>query len=140
MKRPLWPCALLLAALLAGRAAAQAAAPPGIIGTWRGTSTCVNPGAFPACHDEVVVYEVRRHTAAADSVVVRADKVVDGAREFMGELTFGRGADGTWCGVFQSRRGSGRWTLTVQGDRMTGELRDVSTGLQVRMVALGRVS
>ena len=47
-----------------------------ILGTWRGTSTCVDKVAFPACHDEVVIYEIRSHLTAADSVIVRADKVV----------------------------------------------------------------
>ena len=31
-----------------------------LLGTWRGTSTCVDHIAAPACQDEVIVYEFCR--------------------------------------------------------------------------------
>jgi hypothetical protein len=66
-------------------AVAEAARPAAPTGVWRGTSTCTDRVAAPACHDEVVVYEF---TAGAKSGTVhwKADKVVDGHREPMGEL------------------------------------------------------
>src|SRR2546427_692001 len=47
-------------------AAAQAA---GILGEWRGTSTCMDKVAYPACTDEVVVYDVRVGATADRSPV-----------------------------------------------------------------------
>lgn len=118
-------------------AAAQAAAPPAILGTWRGTSTCVDKVAFPACHDEVVIYDVRAQPGT-DSVIVRADKIVNGARDFMGELTFGRDSTGAWVAEFRGPRAHDRWTLVVTGDGMSGELIDPASGRRVRRVALRR--
>ena len=110
-----------------------------IVGAWHGTSRCVDKVAFPACNDEEVIYEVRAHTTSADSVILRADKVVNGARESMGELSFGRGADGTWVSEIRTARYHSRWTLTVQGGRLSGELRDLPANRQVRAVALTRM-
>ena len=52
--------AFLLAARLArGEAPGQGAAPVDeIVGTWRGSSVCVDRQAAPACNDEQVVYEI----------------------------------------------------------------------------------
>ena len=121
-------------------ATAQAATQAGVVGTWRGTSTCVDKVAFPACHDEVVIYEVRPTAQSPDSVTVRADKVVNGAREFMGELVFGHGPDGAWSSEFNSPRFRGRWTLRIEGTRMSGALIELPTSRQVRAVALQRLS
>ena len=40
-----------------GQAAAKTPGPAELIGTWRGTSTCTDRVAAPACNDETVVYE-----------------------------------------------------------------------------------
>lgn len=125
-------CALLSPAALT----AQAGGPPAILGSWRGTSTCVDKVAFPACHDEVVIYDIRAQPGT-DSVIVRADKIVNGARDFMGEITFGRDS-AAWVGEFRGPRAHGRWTLVVTGDEMSGELIDVASGRRVRRVALRR--
>ena len=111
---------------------------PPIIGTWRGTSTCVDHARFPACTDEQAVYEIRAHPTARDSVVVQGDKVVNGVRETMGDITFGRASDSTWIGQFGNRRGQSRWTLRVSGDRISGQLVDVQTGYRVRQLELTR--
>jgi hypothetical protein len=87
-------CALALCALaLPGAARAQdsaAAAPVSLVGEWRGTSICT-PVGKPACHDEQVVYRVRRAAAAGtDSTVERLEwvmnKIVNGAEEDMATL------------------------------------------------------
>lgn len=128
----------LLLALGADNAAAQART-DSIMGAWHGTSRCVDKAAFPACNDEEVIYEVRAHATSADSVTLRADKIVNDARESMGELSFGRGTDGSWVSEFRSARYQVRWTITVQGSRMSGELRDLPSNRQVRVVALTRM-
>jgi len=111
-----------------------------LVGTWRGTSTCVDKAAFPACNDEVVIYVVQALGAQSDSTRLRADKVVGGAREFMGELHFGNAGSGTWQAEIQTARYGGRWTLTVEGGQMTGTLVDLPSGRLVRRASLRRVS
>jgi len=111
-----------------------------LVGTWQGTSTCADKVAFPACNDEVVVYVIQSLGARSDSVTVKADKVVNGAREFMGDLQFGRAGESTWVAEFQTARYHDRWTLTVEGDRVTGTLVDLPSGRLVRNLSLRRVS
>lgn len=133
-------CAFLLVAAHPADSAPQTLATASIIGTWRGTSTCVDKATFPACHDEEVVYEVRTAPQSPDSVVVRADRVVGGAREFMGELVFGPTPRGEWSSVLQTPNYRGRWTLRVESSRMTGTLIDLPGGRQVRAVTLLRAT
>ena len=129
------PAALVLAIVPTSAGVAQAP----IVGTWRGTSTCADKVAFPACHDEVVVYVVRAMDPASDSVTVRADKVVGDTLEFMGEIVFGEGRAGTWQADLRTARYHDRWSLVVAGDGMTGTLVDLPSGRVVRNVSLRRV-
>jgi hypothetical protein len=96
------------------------AGPAAPIGVWRGTSTCTDRVAAPACHDEVVVYEF---TAGAKPGTVhwKADKIVDGQRASMGEfdLAYDTG-DACWKAEFSSPRVQSVWCLVVDGARMTG--------------------
>src|SRR3954470_11984613 len=67
-----------------------------VVGAWRGTSTCVDQEHFPACRNEQVIYDARLTHGAPDTVAIRADKIVDGAREFMAELYFTPQTDSSW--------------------------------------------
>ena len=115
--------AIVLACVVLARssfAAPEAASRTGLIGTWRGTSTCTDRVAAPACHDEVVVYEF---TAGANPGTVhwKADKIVDGQREPMGEMDLSYDTDDAcWKAEFESPRVHAVWCLTVDGAQMTG--------------------
>ena len=109
-----------------------------LVGSWQGTSTCVDKVQFPACNDEQVIYDVRAQPGTADSVLIRADKIVNGSREFMSEFTFGRGAGDQWSAEFQGGRGAGRWELSVKGDTLTGRLLALPSASVVRRVSLRR--
>ena len=109
-----------------------------ITGTWRGTSTCVDHARFPSCNDEQVIFEIRAHPSARDSVVIQGDKVVNGVRQSMGDITFGRAADSTWTGRFGNSRARSRWTLRLAGNRISGQLVDEATGYRVRQLQLAR--
>ena len=91
-----------------------------LIGTWRGTSTCVDRLAAPACHDEVVVYDFTVG-AKPGTVHWKADKVVDSQRELMYEidLTYDAG-ERCWAAEFSSPRVRGVWCLVVDGAHLTG--------------------
>ncbi len=93
------------------------AAPTGV---WRGTSSCTDRVAAPACHDEVVVYEFATG-AKPGTVHWKADKVLDGRREPMGEmdLAYDTG-DACWKAEFTSPRVHSVWCLVVDGPHMTG--------------------
>jgi hypothetical protein len=108
-----------------------------ILGSWHGTSTCVDKVAYPSCHDEEVIYDVAA-ISGSDSVTLRADKVVNGAREFMGEFRFGSPRPGQWEALVGSTRFHGRMTLTIVEDDMTGTLVDIPSSRVVRRVVLQR--
>jgi hypothetical protein len=129
---------------LAALALALAWAPPtaqdlDILGSWRGTSPCVDQAHFPACKDEQVIYDIQRKVTARDTVTLRADKVVNGGREFMGEFDFARSPDSSWVAEFQNPRVHFRIVLRVRAARMTGHLTDLPSGWRVREITLERV-
>jgi len=128
--------ALLLLATVAFAAPSQT---PDLVGSWRGTSICVDKEHFPACNDEQVIYDATAIPGARDSVTLRADKIVNGARDFMGEFTFGRHADSTWIGEWHGPRTSVRITLRVTGTHLNGTLVDGASGRTVRRLTLERV-
>jgi len=109
-----------------------------ILGSWRGTSRCVDKAHFPACRDEQVIYDVQRKGSARDTVTLRADKVINGAREFMGEFDFARAPDSSWVAEYQNPRVRLRIVLRVRAARMTGSLTDQLSGRRVRELALER--
>jgi len=112
---------------------------PDLVGSWRGTSTCVDKVHFPACKDEHVVYDVQPKGGAPDTVTLRADKVVNGVREFMGEFDFHRAPDSTWVAEYENPRVRIRIVLRVQGDHLTGVLTDEPAGQRVREIAAARI-
>jgi len=125
-------------AAAATTAAAFAAAPTKeFVGIWRGTSTCVKSGEFPACNDESVEYDARE--AAGGTVHVMAYKFVGGEKGLMGEMDFAWDEKlGAWTSEFQNARFHGIWKFTIRGDALTGTLVDVPTGHKVRDVAARR--
>lgn len=110
-----------------------------IVGSWRGTSTCVDKVHWPACHDEVVIYDVTPFGSTADSVKLRADKVVNGVRDFMGDSYFVFTADSSWVARLQMGRDPGRIVLRINGSHMAGTLTDVTSGRAIRALVLDRV-
>jgi hypothetical protein len=117
--------ALLLAAVLAARGEAPAPEQGAdkIIGTWRGSSRCVDRAALPACSDEQVVYEISAKGGQPDRVAVAADKIVDGRRVPMGVLEFTHDAkDDSWTTEIDRPGVHALWRLSVSGKTMTGSM------------------
>jgi hypothetical protein len=109
-----------------------------LLGTWRGTSTCSDRVAAPACQDEVVVYEVRRGDKAGE-LILAADKIVSGQREPMGELTFVFDTkESCWRSDFESPRVTSRWCFIVEGDKLRGTARLLPGNQVVRKVQATR--
>ena len=86
-----------------------------------------------------MIYDVRQKGIARDTVTIRADKVVNGVREFMGEFDFGWAPDSAWGTDYQNQRVRIRIVLRVRGTQMTGVLTDEPSGRQVRAIALARI-
>jgi hypothetical protein len=106
-----------------------------LIGLWRGTSTCTDRVAAPACQDETIVYEFKAGTQPG-TVRWAADKVVNGKRESMGEplnLTYDN-AEKCWKVEFTSPRVKIVWRLTVDGRHLTGTARLLPGNETVRKV------
>jgi len=116
-----WYLVFLVAAWALGASASPDDHKPSeLIGTWRGTSTCVDRVAAPACRDEVVIYDF---TAGAKpgSVHWKADKVVEGQRAPMGEMDLVYDAgERCWLAEFNSPRVHSVWCLTVDAAHLTG--------------------
>lgn len=130
--------AAIAAAMLVLQTTTTAAQGGEIVGKWRGTSTCVDTEHFPACRDEVVIYEARPRGGSADSVTVAADKVVNGVREPMGAFDFAKQVDGSWTADFQNARVHVRIVLQLTGDHLSGAMSDVPSGRRVREIELNR--
>lgn len=108
-----------------------------IVGTWRGQSICTDRVAAPACNDEQVIYDISVTPGKANTVTVKADKVVDGKREPMGALDFTRDAkEGGWTTELQTPRFHAIWLLTPSGTRMQGSLTMIPSKAVVRRIDL----
>jgi hypothetical protein len=108
--------------------------PSELVGTWRGTSTCTDRVAAPACRDETVIYEFTGG-AKPGTVHWNAAKVVEGRREAMGEMDLAHdGVSGCWKAEFSSPRVRSVWCLRVDGAHLTGTARLLPGGETVRRV------
>src|SRR6266849_4931613 len=101
---------LLLLLAISSSSTAQDANAKAILGTWRGTSTCVNLEASPGCKNE--------------ELILNADKIVDGKAVPMGELEFvWVSAEGAWFCEIQTPRVHALWSFKQpRGDELAGTL------------------
>ncbi len=113
--------------------------PSELVGTWRGTSTCADRVAAPACNDETVIYDFSVGTTPG-SVRWKADKVVNGARQPMGELDLVYDASARcWAADFQSPRVHTIWCLVVDGVHLTGTGQQLPGKQVIRRIDVRRV-
>jgi len=108
--------------------------------TWRGTSTCTDRVAAPACQDETIVYEFRNGDKAG-TVILAADKIVNGGRVPMGEMTFAYDVSlACWRSEFESPRVKWRWCFSVEGNTLKGTATQLPGKQVVRRINAKRVS
>ncbi len=110
-----WPI-LCVAILLASNCFSQSN--PDVVGEWEGESVCQVP---KPCTTEHVIYDIK--STRNGKFTIEADKVVNGKREWMGDLQC------SWSGEEQklscpmtnvSRPGD--WVFWLKGDRLLGVL------------------
>ncbi len=108
-----------------------------IVGTWRGTSACVDRQAAPACTDEKVVYDIVATPGQPDAVKVTADKLADGKRVPMGTLDFTyEAASRSWASEWETPRTHALWRLSVSGTTISGTLTLLPSKAVVRKLDL----
>ncbi len=116
---------LLLFLAISSSAPAQDANAKAILGTWRGTSICVNLEAAPSCKNEEVIYEFREVTPpVAGKLNLKADKIVDGKVVPMGEFDLAWvSAEGAWSCEIRTPRVHALWSFKQPGgDELAGTL------------------
>ncbi len=110
-----------------------------IVGTWHGTSICVDKQVDRACKDEEVIYEIDSAAGPRGPVRMSADKIVNGARDNMGvfRLTYDSSAD-LWYADLNMRIRA-RWTFVPHGNSIVGDLSELPAHRLVRRVEVWRV-
>jgi len=128
----------IIALCFAGFPTSSSAQQASIVGTWHGTSLCVDLKSFPNCKNEEVIYVVEPVAHRQDSVLLKASKIVAGKIDPMGDLGFTR-KPGTnvWTSEFKSRYHS-LWSLTVSDSTISGTLVDLPADRLVRRVEVRR--
>ena len=109
-----------------------------ILGTWRGTSICVDRQVDRACRDEAVIYEVDSASSSRGPVRMRADKVVGGVRQPMGVLRLGFDSTTQIWSAELTARLRARWSFAVKGDVLEGTLTELPSGRLVRRATARR--
>ena len=113
--------------------AASSATPPAtptdsMIGTWKGSSICVNNRA--GCKNESVVYHVsHRAGMAAGALAIDANKIVAGNEEPMGLLTCDRDSSS----IVACTIPLGTWRFMTHGSTLEGAF-TANDGTQIRSV------
>lgn len=112
-----------------------------ILGTWHGTSLCVDKSVDTRCSDEVVVYEIdTAGVKISGNVMVHGYKIVNNERDWMGdlELRYDVGS-GLWLCDFTSRDGGGiQFRFRFSGSEMKGTLVELPSERQIRKIEVRR--
>ena len=90
---------------------------PAVVGTWEGESVCQVP---KPCTTEHVIYEITG--AGAEKITIKADKVVNGEREWMGDLQCSWAEKDLRLNCPMEGRMPADWAFELKGDTLTGTL------------------
>jgi hypothetical protein len=102
------------------------------IGVWRGESLCA--GSAPSCHQEQVVYYIEAIADKPDSVLIRADKIVNGSAITMGSGRWKYDAAKHTLAWETAQR---VWLLHIEGKRIEGTL-TMPDGVVFRRLTLAK--
>jgi hypothetical protein len=127
---PKYPVVALLLSL--GLCVIALSADDSPVGVWRGESLCT--AGHPSCHDEKVVYYIEAIPDKPASMLIRADKIVDGKAITMGSGPWQYdGPKHTLSWESEQRL----WLLTIKGKRIEGTLTEPGN-VVFRRVTLSR--
>lgn len=109
-----------------------------LVGDWTGESICV--GSNPACHNERVVYHIKKIEGEPYKFRLSADKIIDGKPEWMYDLDFKYDRrTRIFSGEFTNSRYHGLWEYLVKGDEMEGTLKLLPEKTVVRRIKVKKV-
>jgi hypothetical protein len=109
-----------------------------ILGDWEGESICVDKNR-PACKNEHVVYHIKKKDGETDTVMLAADKIINGKPEEMGVLECKYDASkSTLTCEFTVNSTHGVFEFTVKGDAMDGTLKILPAGTLGRRINVKR--
>jgi hypothetical protein len=95
--------------------------PEGILGRWRGRSTCVPAAWNSTCHDEEVRYNFVPAASDPTHAMLHASRFVQGRAESMYDIEFSyMPATARWEGDFTNSRVHIRWSYRLRGDSLWG--------------------
>ena len=93
-----------------------------IAGIWKGTSLCQVKNS--PCHDETVVYYVSKRENSETQYLLKANKIVNGTEEEMGDLDFvyDKQKQTLTCNMVNKQGKSGTWLFHLDGNKIHGSL------------------
>jgi hypothetical protein len=109
------------------------------IGTWHGTSVCVDRKTDTACKDEEVVYVVKGIRAVRDTVEMEAFKIINGERLSMGMMRPAYSqVSGFWTFELAARVHA-LWAFQVKDSTVNGTLVELPLKRLIRQVHASRI-
>jgi hypothetical protein len=116
---------------------------PGVnsfLGTWHGTSLCVDRNTDTACKDEEVAYDVKGIPSVRDTVEMEAFKIINGQRVSMGvlRLSYSQGSH-SWSFELAARVHA-VWTFQVTDSTLNGTLAELPSKRLIRRVHANRIN
>ena len=108
-------------------------APLGPIGEWEGESVCQVP---KPCTTEHVIYEIKQSDAG--KITIKADKLVEGKREWMGDLSCQWSDKEQKLSCPAEGRQPGEWVFLLKSDRLVGVLTLSEGNVIYRKIAVTR--
>jgi hypothetical protein len=109
-----------------------------VLGDWEGESVCT--GSRPACKNEHIVYHIKKKEGEADTVMLAADKIINGKPEEMGVLECKYDASkSTLTCEFTVNSTHGVFEFTIKGDEMQGTLKILPAGTLGRNIKVKKV-
>ena len=112
--------------------------PAAVLGTWEGESKCTVPDS--PCHDEHVLYRIAADKKNPAQLSVDADKIVNGAPQFMGTILCQYRADQATLHCTGNTPKQDDWLFHISGDTMTGTLTIGAKKQLYRRIAVHKTS
>ncbi len=110
------------------------------LGTWHGTSVCVDRTTDTACKDEEVVYVVKAIPSVRDTVEMEAFKIINGERVSMGTLNPAYSQASRQWTFELGARVRAVWAFQVKDSTLTGTLSELPSKRLIRRAYASRVN
>ena len=110
------------------------------LGTWHGTSICVDRNRDTACKDEEVVYVVKAIRSVRDTVEMEAFKIINGQRVSMGVANIAYSQRSHVWSFELLARVHAVWAFQVNDSTLDGRLVELPSKRLIRKVHANRIT